>query len=320
MNYLYKSVLIAACAMNTPIHAMDTYKKQDIVAVKKSRTFMDDVVDGAFAGSFEILVDNPLSVIKNDLILSTTKNKTNKTIFDSFKNNLMNPKKMVKKYYKGCGTGMASMAPITALQNSMAFLLAQPFGDNPTLAQKTMAACGAGYCAAILASPADLVVLQRQNALYTRESLAGTLRRIYRVNGCMTMYRGLNGTGIRDGIFTAAYKTGGNVIHSIVPPITDDTKKNKIICASFAGLVAAVISHPADVITARMKSDLAASHYKTTPQTLVTIVKEEGLSALFKGVTPRAFRIMFAIPLISTVLEYEPGTTLVKEISTRINE
>ena len=321
MNYSYKGVLIAMCAMNTTAHTMDTYKKQEIVSVKRNRTFMEDVLDGAIAGSIEVLVDNPLSVMKNNLILSKNGSNSGKPAlnllkdnFNSFKNNLKNPQKIVQKYYKGCGTGVASMAPITALQNSMTFLLAQSFGNNPTLAQKTIAACGAGYLSALLASPADLVILQRQNPLYTCESLGGTLRRIYGVNGLRTMYRGLNGTGIRDGLFTAAYKTGGSVIHTIVPPITDNAEKNKILCASFAGLIAAIFSHPADVISARMKSDLSASYYKTTPQTAFTIVKEEGLAALFKGVTPRALRIMFAIPLMSAVLNYEPSSKIIEKI------
>src|SRR5438445_5829835 len=149
---------------------------------------MEDFLNGAFAGGIEVVVNNPLVVIKNDLILSKKGNGARKNILNSLTDHLMDPKKMVQKYYKGCGAGVASMAPITALQNGATFFLTKGFGDNPTLAQKTMAACGAGWFSALLASPADLVVLQRQNKLYAQESLSNTLQRIYRVNGLKSVY------------------------------------------------------------------------------------------------------------------------------------
>jgi len=271
---------------------------------------MEDFFNGAIAGAMEVVVNNPLVVIKNNLILNKKEKGT-----DALKKGLfVNPQNIVTKYYKGCGTGMILMAPITALQNSTTFLFTKILDNNPTVTQKTIAACCAGYVSAILASPADLIVLQRQNPFYTQESFNGTLQRIYRVNGLKTIYRGLNGTGIRDGVFTAAYKTGGNIIHGIVPTITGNTNVDKIICASLAGLMAAIVSHPADVISTRMKNDLAVSYYKTTCQTAFRIVKEEGASALFKGLTPRAFRIMLAIPLISLALDYKIGTSVIKQI------
>jgi hypothetical protein len=292
------AILVAGCAIST-----------------KTLYPMEDFFNGAIAGGIEVMVNNPLVVIKNNLILSKKENGTNKNLLNSLKKgHLINPQNMVKKYYKGCGTGVMSMAPITALQNSATFLFTKAFGDNPTLTQKTIAACCAGYVSAILASPADLIVLQRQNPLYAKESFSGTLQRIYRVNGLKAIYRGLNGTGIRDGIFTAAYKTGGSTIRSIIPTITGNAEADKILCASLAGLIAAIFSHPADVITARMKSDLSASYYKTTTQTASTIIKEEGLSALFKGFTPRAFRIILAIPLISAILDHQIGTNIIKKI------
>ncbi len=309
MYYTCIAIFLSGCIMGTKnLQAMkiDTSKKQ------KTYTFINDILNGAIAGSVEVLVNNPLIVIKNNLILSKKENKPNPTIFYSPKTN---PQNIIKKYYKGCGIGIASMGPITALQNSMTFLLAIPFGNNPTLAKKTIAACAAGYLSTLLASPIDLIVLQRQNPIYVKESLYETLQRIYKVNGFKTVYRGWNGTGIRDGIFTAAYKTGGTTIHNIIPTIIGNAGADKIICASLAGLLAAILSHPADVITARMKNDLSASYYKTTLQTACTIIKNEGFTALFKGLTPRAFRIMLAIPLLSFILDHEIGTTIIKNIN-----
>ena len=314
MYYTYIIVFLIGCTMSTTtLMTMDTCKEQKTLSFKKNHTFIEDVLNGAIAGSIEVLINNPLVVIKNDLILNKKETQNKKTIVCSLKDHLKNPQNMIKKYYKGCGAGMASMAPITALQNGISSLLAKTFGDNPTLCQKTIAACGAGWLSALLASPADLIVLQRQNPLYAKESLHGTLQRIYGINSFATIYRGLNATGIRDGIFTAAYKTGGNAIHNIIPTITGNTETDKILCASLAGLVAAIISHPADVVAARMKSDLPAAYYKTTTQTTTTIVKKEGFLALFKGLPPRAFRIMLAIPLMSMILDHEIGTKIIKK-------
>ncbi len=311
----YLLVLFIGCSMSSrALYGMDSCDMQEVSPQKRERTFWKDVLDGAVAGGIEVMCNNPLVVIKNNLILSKETSASGKGVLKAFSTQLANPKGMIKKYYKGCGTGIASMAPITALQNSIAFLLGKGFGDAPTLAQRTVAAFGAGCISALLGSPSDLVVLQRQNPLYSGETLMGTLRRIYGVKGLATVYRGISGTAARDGIFTAAYKTGGDAINSVIPSITGNPEVDVVLCASLAGVIAAVLSHPADVIAARMKSDLEVVNYKTVWQTASTLVKEERASALFKGLAPRAFRIMLAIPLISAMLQWEVGTKAAERI------
>ena len=268
------------------LYGMEMCDMQEIPQQKKERTFLKDVLDGAVAGGIEVMCNNPLVVIKNNLILSKEGNASGKGFAQSFYTQLADPKAMVKKYYKGCGTGIASMAPITALQNSIAYLLGKAFGDTPTLAQRIVAACGAGCLSASLGSPSDLVVLQRQNPLYAGEALTGTLRRIYGVKGLATLYRGVSGTAMRDDIFTAAYKTGGDAINRVIPSIRE-------ILLLMLSMCSPCRSSSGDSLTSGRryrcwyKSDLAASHYKTTWQTACTLVKEERASALFKGLAPQ---------------------------------
>lgn len=313
MYYKYIAALFIGCSMSFGALCMEMCDTDEFSS-SKERTFLDGVIDGAVAGGVEVAFNNPWVALKNELILSKEGNEANTSMIKQLYAQLSDPKKMIRKYYKGCGMGIASMAPITALQNSIAFLIAKSFGSDPTLAEKTIAAFGAGCLSASLASPADLVVLQRQNPSFASENLFGTLRRIYKVNGFATVYRGVTGTGARDGIFTVAYKTGGDVINTIVPSITGNVAVDKAFYASFAGVIAAILSHPADVITARMKNDLTASEYTTSIQTARTLIKEEGMRALFKGLTPRAFRIILAIPLLSAMIEHEVGTRAIHSI------
>lgn len=313
MNYIYMLMIIVGCTINSrPMWAMDSADMQEVKTTKKDASFLKDFLNGAIAGGLEVACNNPLVVLKNDLILS--KGGSEKNMLAMLVEYAKDPKKMLKKYYKGCGTGIASMAPITALQNGIAVMLGGIFGDDPTLAQRTLAACGGGAMSAILGSPSDLVVLQRQNPLYTNETLMATVRRICAHNGLATLYRGVAGTATRDGIFTAAYKTGGEALSAVMPSLTGNPSIDKIVCASLAGVIAAIISHPDDVITARMKSDLAREQYQNSIQTAMSIVSEESVAALFKGLTPRAFRIMIAIPFISAVLQLQPGSRAVESL------
>ncbi len=312
MNTLYKATLLCMVTASHTLCMDEKTKEQP----EKQSTFLKSFLNGAVAGSVEVMVSNPLIVLKNELILRAKAHPSHapaspealKHMFKNLSKERM--RELMQKYYKGCGTGILFMAPIVAIQNSTALVLAQLFQgqSDVTLAQKTLAAFCAGACSALIEGPADLLVLQRQNPSFKHELLKDTWQRIYKERGLSTFYRGISATCMRDGTITIAYKAGGEIIRKWNPLTTNNEAVDKTLSDMVAAVLAATLSQPADVVSGRMKSDLTKSVYKNCIQTALHIIRKEGIRALYKGLVPRGTRAFLAIPLWRLLTEQEVGT------------
>lgn len=289
--------------------------------LKKRQSFAESVVNGATAGMAEVMISNPLIVWANTRILKTAGWQLPKASHNLSKKSLWDvAKKGLNKYYKGCGTGVLFMTPIIAMQNSAAVLFAHLIHSDPTLAQKTLAAFGAGTCSAMIESPADLVVLHRQHPQFKNESYTETWRRILKVRGLPTFYRGVAATSTRDGFITLSYKTGGDALQKALPLESNHRHIDKILCDTVSGGLAALVSQPAHVVSARMKNDLRKTTYRSCLQTAGSMAKQEGWRALFKGLGPRSMRLLLAKPLWSALIEREVGTETFKKCAAALKD
>ena len=268
-------LLLAACVSSLAMESVDKIKSQ------QKASFWQEVLNGGVAGALEVLLNSPLIVLKNELILQAKGTKPAPVV--SAESWQEAAQAFVRKYYKGCGTGMASMIPITAFQNSMSLVFAQAFGAGKSLTAQALAAMQAGMLSSLLSSPADLVVLQRQNPKFVGESFAETMQRVLSQRGVLTLYRGVTGTGLRDGLFTVAYKSGGKLLQEEVRVSTGNKKLDGFLASILVAVVASVVSQPLDVVSAKMKSDLACTKYKTSFSTVQSIYTSEGLGAFMKG-------------------------------------
>ncbi len=298
-----KGILILCLAVSVQACAMEK-----IETPKRKSSFIEELVNGGFAGCLEVLINNPLIVVKNDLIVPQVKKTEAITQPKSFTDMM---KVFVYKYYKGCGTGMASMIPITAFQNSMALVLAQQYGSEKTLTQEASAAMQAGTLSALLSSPADLLVLQRQNARFATEFLFETVKRVWSEKGLRTFYRGITATGLRDGCFTVAYKSGGKLLQEQVPLKSGSEKVDGLIASLLVAVLASVGSQPLDVISAKMKADLSGQTFKSFFSSIYTIQQTEGYASFMKGCSARTARIVLAVPLLNYLTANKAGMSLV---------
>ena len=185
MNYLYATILLFCVASS--LVAMEQAKEKP----KKQLSFLENFANGAAAGGIEVMMSNPLIVLKNDLILRSKGHTPQppgpqgQPLHASAK---QWAEQLIRKYYKGCGTGVLFMAPIVAVQNSTALILAELFkkDSRATYLERAMAAFCAGSLSSMIESPADLVVLQRQNPAFKTESYRETWQRIYQHRGFAT--------------------------------------------------------------------------------------------------------------------------------------
>lgn len=150
-----------------------------------------------------------------------------------------------------------------------------------------------GSIAAIFASPVELVMIQQQ-----REggNMFKTLNRVVSDYGKPIVFRGLMPAMCRDALYVSGFL-------GITPLLQDYLMKNYSmngveagLCASLVGgIVAAVPSHPFDVIKTCMQGDLSQKKYSTMTLTMKSLWSEGRFIRLFNGCFWRSFNIVATV-------------------------
>ena len=133
-----------------------------------------------------------------------------------------------------------------------------------------------GATQALLASPLEYVIINKQ---------MGQTVDFTKTNTYKQMYAGFNSTLWRNIYFSAIY-------FPIYWDLKDNRGINPFVAGTLAGVPAAVLSTPFDVVKTRIQTvdNKNAGKYKTFFQSLKTVYKEEGFNALWKGSVWRTIR------------------------------
>jgi solute carrier family 25 uncoupling protein 27 len=180
-----------------------------------------------------------------------------------------------------------------------------PDGSFP-LWKGMLSAMFAGFTGQFLASPADLVKVQMQTdgrrvAAGEAPQYRGTVdafRKLYERRGFRGMWQGWipncqRATLVQLGDL-AAYDF---IKHSILDTgVVEDGPLCHTMAAFSAGLVAVVVSSPADVIKTRVMNQPTDEHgrgtlYRGSLDCLRQALRKEGFASLYKGAIPSWFRI-----------------------------
>lgn len=238
---------------------------------------------GATAGIAEVSFNQPLIYFKNCLQTKTPIQ--------------LKPSVL----YRGYGTNVATVAPITSLQVAMsAFMYKTLFAkgnrDNnittPHLYQTALASTIAGAISGVVAGPSETVILQQQR---TGASAIDTMKKMYAENGLRALFRGTQPAMIRDGLFSCGFI-------AVVPFLTDCLHQysmfNDFTAPLAGGLIAGlgitVLTHPFDTLKTRYQNDYTAKKYPN----FLHVVKDGNL---FQGVSARGTRVITGTIIISNV-------------------
>ncbi|MCH0629312.1 hypothetical protein JNB11_04975 [Kocuria palustris] len=177
--------------------------------------------------------------------------------------------------------------------------------------------CGmlARTISATLVAPFELIKTRLQSVPSTGTS-GGMLRKLWRqtqadvrTNGWRTLFTGLTITLWRDVPFLGIYWLGYERIKAYIRRHTDPLKNshvfmNSFILGSLLGLVAAIMTHPFDVGKTRLQ--IEATHLGSAMfKFLWQIGRNEGIGALYAGLTPRVMKIAPACAIM--ISSYEIG-------------
>lgn len=214
--------------------------------------------------------------------------------------------------YRGVGVSLASIAPICAVQfgvNGKLLAMAGAGGNqSETQSDQVKIACGAlaGVASALLGSPGELVMTLQQNS---GKSFGATVGDIVSKYGVGRLFRGLEVTAVRDGVWCASYLALGPVLtekmHTINPKVfgeVDTASASQKASASavgsiLAGLVTVYGTQPVDTVKTVMQGEAMSVGTKASSSLAVAkrIYAEGGWQQFYKGAVPRGVRLVGAV-------------------------
>lgn len=181
-------------------------------------------------------------------------------------------------------------------------------GSGDGLAVKIGAGATTGAIGSAIANPIDLVRVRFQgeggmilNGFYTtglRSGMAPSHSHtiaafidIFRLEGVPGLWRGVSANMARASLLSAGQLTTYDQCKQVaVQAGWADGPRLHLTCSCLSGLVAQVACMPADVVKTRVQSGQHANLYRGPLHCLRTIVRDEGLLALYRGFTPAAAR------------------------------
>ncbi len=269
MNYRYTSAYTLVAMTFFAAHGENDSSLTSFVA--------KNALLGALAGGLEVTVNQPLVTIKNSLQQRL-------------------PIALNGSMYKGYLINASSMGPITAFQVTAHALIKKQCdlnGVSLSESRKLAAGFAAGAFSGVVSGPTELVMLKQKNLNTT---LRQAFSHVVRQKGIAQLWRGFVPTALRDGGFSMGYLALDDLFKKPVKKIVDNDYAAALLAGAASGLVVAIPTHPLDTIKTLMQAgDI------TLMRAINQKYQVHGLKGFYDGLSPRAFRIMLAIPLMSMV-------------------
>ncbi|KAL0282302.1 UNVERIFIED_CONTAM: S-adenosylmethionine carrier 1, chloroplastic/mitochondrial [Sesamum angustifolium] len=209
---------------------------------------------------------------------------------------------ILKGLYSGLAGNLAGVLPASAVfvgvyEPAKQQLLRNLPENLSAVAHLTAGALG-GIAASFIRVPTEVVKQRMQTGQFT--SAPDAVRLIASKEGFKGLYAGYGSFLLRDLPFDAINSASMNSFELAKRDLNDP--ENAIIGA-FAGALTGAITTPLDVIKTRLMVQGSANQYKGIFDCVQSIVREEGPSALLKGVGPRVLWIGIGGSIFFGVLE-----------------
>ncbi|KAI7958592.1 hypothetical protein MJO29_006809 [Puccinia striiformis f. sp. tritici] len=270
---------------------------------------------GGIAGALGATAVYPI-----DLVKTRMQNQRSKVVGELlYKNSMDCVKKVLKNegftgFYRGLPPQLIGVAPEKAIKLTINDLIRANTKDPVTgeikLGWELFAGATAGGCQVAVTNPLEIVKIrlqmQGEMARVAGSDPIGAMH-IIRQLGLVGLYKGAAACLCRDIPFSAIYFTSYSHLKKDTFGEGVNGKKLSFVevlsAAAIAGMPAAYLTTPADVVKTRLQSEArkGETHYKGLMHCFKTILKEEGPAALFKGGPARILRSspQFGVTLVS---------------------
>ncbi|KAJ3332245.1 hypothetical protein HDU76_000836 [Blyttiomyces sp. JEL0837] len=257
-----------------------------------------NITAGAIAGVTEILVCYPLDVVKTRFQLQVSgSDQAYKSITDAFT-------KIVRQegfgaLYRGILPPILVEAPKRAIKfsaNEEYGRLYKSYGIKDAQFLSILTGMSAGATEAVVVVSPDLVKIRLQDKANAGK-YKGTFdcaSKIWVEEGFAGFWKGLEATALRHIVWNAGYFGVIQAVRTNLPKANTKNEKlmNNFIAGSIGGTVGTILNTPFDVVKSRVQGQITGPFkYNWSFPALITIAREEGFGALYKGFVPKVLRL-----------------------------
>ncbi|KEG14006.1 putative mitochondrial carrier protein [Trypanosoma grayi] len=176
--------------------------------------------------------------------------------------------------------------------------------DTTSYASKLMAYLAASFFAEVIAdvalAPWEAVKIKIQTTSVHRTQISVIVPMVWAAEGCNGFYKGLTALWCRQVPYTVvkfmSFESIAQQLYKIFlsNPGSASPKSVQLLVSLLAGIMAgmlcALVSHPADTIVSKLNQRADTSH-ATSKNTLCYIVRELGWRGLWRGIVPRLMMV-----------------------------
>jgi hypothetical protein len=166
-------------------------------------------------------------------------------------------------------------------------------GQKLTQVQEYSSAFLGGSVAALFAAPVEHIMIQQQRF---GGSMIGTLKRLVSEFGIKKMTRGMMPAVFRDSIYVSGMLGVTPILQNILVHDYEMSLASGSFWASMlGGVVAAIPSHPFDIVKTCMQGDTNEKEYSTVSTTVRKLYSEGKVKRFFDGCFWRTFNIVATV-------------------------
>lgn len=264
--------------------------------------FLKSFLAGSVSGTCSTLLFQPLDLIKTRL-QNPSKSCSRNGMFTLFIHVLRNERLL--GLWRGTVPSIMRCVPGVGMYFSSLHWLQVNFGsNNPSSIESFCFGALARSFAGATLLPVTVIKTRYESGVYSYNSLSEALIKIYRNEGLRGLFSGLIPTLTRDAPFSGIYLMFYTQTKKLVPQSINEHVSTAPInfgCGVVAGMLAAGITQPADVIKTKMQ--LYPQKYSSVPVSVTLVLKESGVTGFFSGMVPRIVRRTLMAAMAWTVYE-----------------
>jgi len=206
--------------------------------------------------------------------------------------------------WRGVGPSLVKTVPGVGIYFScMHTMKTNLFQGAPSASQSLFVGAFARTVAGCIMIPVTVVKVRYESGTYGYRSVGDALRAIQSREGVRGLTRGLLPTLLRDvpfsGIYLMLYDKLKRIAANRMPSSFINDDMNRFLCGIGAGVLASLLTQPADVV----KTRLQLSGGDSLASVIRLIGREEGMRGYFRGCAPRTLRRTLMAVLAWTVYE-----------------
>ncbi|KAG1750442.1 mitochondrial carrier [Suillus paluster] len=282
---------------------------------RKPLPFVANFAAGAIAGVSEILTFYPLgdmSQVKTRMQLETGKGKHGMVGTMSS----IVREEGFGRLYRGLVPPLLLEAPKRAVKFAANDFWGKTYmglsGDSKMTQQLSiLTGCSAGATESFVVVPFELVKIKLQDKSSTFAGPIDVVKQILRKEGPLGLYAGMEATFWRHLWWNGGYFGCIHQVRSIMSPAEARQLFNNFVSGSVGGFVGTAVNTPFDVVKSRIQGAAkvpgVVSKYNWTYPALMTIMREEGPAALYKGFLPKVLRLAPGGGVLLLVVEFTLG-------------